>query len=206
MGLTPLTRSFGDVSIFALERKHAPRLQELLVRNRAWLAPWEATLPGGGRPVINARLIIRHLREQQRRSSLLAFGIGYRGELVGQVTVASIQWGALMDAQLGYWISQHVESRGITTRAVALALDEALLDFGLHRVEICVRPENARSLRIPEKLGLEREGLRRNYINIAGSWADHEVFVASRENAPRGYVARLGAAQGDEDARRFTSE
>jgi ribosomal-protein-alanine N-acetyltransferase len=61
---------------------------------------------------------------------------------------------------------------------------------GLHRIEICIRPENAPSLRIVEKLGFRYEGLRRRYIHINGGWRDHFTFALTSEELPYGLLER----------------
>jgi ribosomal-protein-alanine N-acetyltransferase len=75
--------------------------------------------------------------------------------------------------------------------AVALATDYAMITMGLHRIEICIRPENTASLRVVEKLGFRHEGRRPRYIHIAGDWRDHEVFALTAEEVPNGVLSRL---------------
>ena len=58
------------------------------------------------------------------------------------------------------------DAPGATDTAVALATDHVFFTVGLHRMEICIRPENDPSLRVVEKLGFRYEGLRRRYIHI----------------------------------------
>ena len=74
--------------------------------------------------------------------------------------------------------------------AVALATDAAFDQFGLHRMEICIRPENRASLRVVQKLGFRYEGLRRRYIHIDGDWRDHYAFALTQEEVPHGVLAR----------------
>ncbi len=62
--------------------------------------------------------------------------------------------------------------------------------LGLHRVEIAIRPENAASLRIVEKLGFTEIGLAPGYLHIAGSWRDHRVFQLLAEDVSRGVLHR----------------
>jgi ribosomal-protein-alanine N-acetyltransferase len=86
-----------------------------------------------------------------------------------------------------------VAGRGITPIAVALAIDYAFTQLRLHRIEICIRPENKASLRVVQKLGLRYEGRRERYIHIAGKWCDHESFAVTSDEVPRGMLDRLGA-------------
>jgi len=46
-------------------------------------------------------------------------------------------------------------------------------------VQANARPENARSLRLLDRLGFEREGYARQYLFIDGAWRDH-VLTALR--------------------------
>ena len=57
-------------------------------------------------------------------------------------------------------------------------------------MEICIRPENAPSLRVVEKLGFRYEGLRRRYIHINGDWRDHFCFALVAEEVPEGVLRR----------------
>jgi len=68
--------------------------------------------------------------------------------------------------------------------AVAMACDHCFHELRLHRIEIVIRPENAASLRVVEKLGFRREGARPRFLHIDGAWRDHEVFALYAEEAP----------------------
>ncbi|MBK0420100.1 GNAT family N-acetyltransferase [Leucobacter sp. CSA1] len=184
----------GRVGLRVIRVSDARVLEELLRRNRGWLQRWEATNPTGSGPPpgsVSMRPTIRVMRAQLRDGCGIPFVILFDGEVVGQLSVSEISGGALRSSQIGYWVSEHVAGRGITPIAVALAIDHLFQALGLHRVEICIRPENAASLRVVRKLGLRSEGRREAYIHIDGAWRDHESFAVTREEAPRGMLERL---------------
>ena len=184
----------GRVAVRIIRWADAEPLRRLLTDNRSWLQRWEATHPSGRSVVpgsVSMRPMIRTLRRQLRAGSGMPFVILYDGVVVGQLSVSEISGGALQSSQLGYWVSEHVAGRGVTTTAVALVIDHLFSALGLHRVEVCIRPENDPSIRVVEKLGLRREGRRESYIHIDGAWRDHDVFVALRSDASAGYVARV---------------
>ncbi|RGE18987.1 GNAT family N-acetyltransferase [Leucobacter sp. wl10] len=190
---TPL--SFGRVTLRAVQRGDAEPLRRLLQRNRGWLQRWEATHPSGQGVVpgsVSMRPTVRLLRRQLRAGSGVPFAVLYDGEVVGQLSVSELSGGALQSAQIGYWVSEHVAGRGIAPTAVALAIDYLFDELRLHRVEICIRPENAASLRVVEKLGLRYEGRRDAYIHIDGAWRDHECYVVTRGDAAGGMLRRVG--------------
>lgn len=115
----------------------------------------------------------------------------YQGEVVGQLSVSDMSWGAMRSGQIGYWIAKEYAGLGITTMAVALVIDHMLTSGGLHRIEICLKPENEASRRVVEKLGLRYEGRREKYIFIDGAWADHDCFAIVAEEVGAGLVMRL---------------
>lgn len=179
----------GELTVRSIRLRDARELEQLLLTHREWLAPWEATNPAGGGKW-DVRGSIRQLLAQAKAGTTLPYVLEHDDRLVGQLTVSGIAGGALSSASLGYWISPEVAGRGFTPTAVAMVIDWCFAERGLHRMEICIRPENAASRRVVEKLGLRYEGFRRRYIHIAGDWRDHVCFAVTREDAPEGVLAR----------------
>ncbi|MCD5346463.1 GNAT family protein [Agromyces sp. H3Y2-19a] len=195
----------GEVVLRPIRVRDAKALERVLLANRGWLKKWEATYPGGG-SFIDARASIRNLLAHARGGHGLPFVIEVDGELVGQLNVSSISYGSLSSATIGYWVSEHVAGRGITPTAVALATDYCFGVLRLHRMEICIRPENGPSLRVVEKLGFRYEGLRRRFIHIDGAWCDHFAFALVSEEVPRGVLRRWRDGRVPDGAARITAE
>ena len=128
----------------------------------------------------------RVLQSQARQGVALPFALEVDGRFRGQVTAVSIQWGSISSVQIGYWIDSRLAGRGLMPLAVAMATDACFFDLGLHRVEINIRPENSKSLRVVEKLGFRFEGVRRGYMHIAGKWADHRSYALLSDEVPTG--------------------
>jgi len=179
----------GNVSIRLIRKQDKRRLESLLLGNREWLRPWEATNPFGPNSFdIGAQ--IRGLLDQYRQQQGIPFVIEFDNQVVGQLNVSNILYGSVSSAILGYWIAPEFAGRNITPTAVAMAIDYLLSIVGLHRVEIDIRPENKASLRIVEKLGLRYEGLKKGFIHINGDWRDHYVFAVTSEEVPGGILNR----------------
>jgi ribosomal-protein-alanine N-acetyltransferase len=62
--------------------------------------------------------------------------------------------------------------------------------MGLHRIEIAIRPENAPSLRVVEKLGFREIGYAPRYLHIDGDWRDHRLFALTVEECTGGLLRR----------------
>ncbi len=85
---------------------------------------------------------IRSLLAQASAHTALPFVIAYEGRFAGQLTVSGISYGALSSATLGYWVAREFAGKGLATVATAMATDHCLQGLGLHRMEVCIRPEN----------------------------------------------------------------
>lgn len=75
---------------------------------------------------------------------------------------------------------------GCWNKGYGTEIAKSLIKFGfedlkLHKVEAGVATENSRSIRVLEKAGMTREGLRRKILPIRGEWKDnyHYAIVES---------------------------
>ena len=179
----------GRTMVRAIRLRDARPLERELLDNRSWLREWEATSPRG--PVsFDTRASIRALQSNARAGQGLPFVLEVDGKLAGQLNVSGIVYGSTSSASIGYWISERFAGVGAMPTAVALATDYCFQQLGLHRIEICIRPENSKSLRVVEKLGFRYEGLRRRYIHINGDWRDHFCFALVSEELREGVLDR----------------
>lgn len=178
----------GDLVLRPLAMKDARAWRQVRAANGRWLSRWEATAPEPMDALPTYRQMVRSLTAQARAGQALPFAIEVDGEFAGQLTVSGISWGSLKSASIGYWIDERYAGRGLTPTAVAMTVDYCFFSLGLHRVEINIRPENAPSLRVVEKLGFRDEGVRAQYLHIAGDWRDHRTFALVSDDMPGGLL------------------
>ncbi|NNC11533.1 GNAT family N-acetyltransferase [Planctomonas sp. JC2975] len=191
--------SDGAVGIRPIRLRDARALEKELIDNRSWLRQWEATSPHA--PVsFDTRASIRSLQASARAGHGLPFIMEHDGQLAGQLNVSSITYGSLASATIGYWVAERFAGKNVTPTGVALATDYCFFQLGLHRMEICIRPENGPSLRVVQKLGFRYEGLRRRYIHINGDWRDHFCFALVVEEIPQGVLRRWKSGNAPLDA------
>lgn len=195
----PVSLRHDDLVLRPLTRGDEVVWEGLRADNQRWTGPWDATMPPEAQagPLTFGTWLRRNAKQAKQGASLpwaLAHDPGWpesprpneRTRLIGQVTVSGIIYGSARLATIGYWIDRHYAGRGLVPRAVALAADYCWQVLQLHRIEIAIRPENAASLRVVEKLGFREEGLRPNYLHIAGQWCDHRIFALNRDEVPKG--------------------
>ena len=171
--------------------RDAKDMEKALSQHRAWLEPWEATTPLIRLAPADTKASIRGLLKAAKDGTGLPLVMISEGHLVGQLNVSQITYGSLSSANLGYWVTEPAAGQGFTTLAVGMATDYLFFEKGLHRMEVCIRPENTASLRVVAKLGFRYEGLRRRYIHINGKWADHFCFALVQEEVRGGIVKRF---------------
>lgn len=191
----------GPLTLRMLRRRDGAAWVDARMANEQWLRRWESVpleqtwigwddrhTPAG------FRQMVRQQRSAVRRGTQLPYAVFLEGELVGQVNVANVVRGAFNSAHLGYWVSERAAGRGVVPTAVAMVADLAFGEIGLHRLEANIRPENAASIRVAEKVGFTSEGRRRRYLAVGGEYRDHLGFVLLADDLPGGVLAALVAA------------
>ena len=182
----------GELTLRPLEYGDEETWHLVRARNATWLARWEASTPPGGEPrPASYRELVRRLHKAAKNGLVMPFAIEVDGHLVGQVTVSNIVRGSAQYASIGYWIDQEVAGRGLMPRAVALVIDHCFAVVGLHRIEICIRPENTNSLRVVEKLDLREIGFAPRFLHIDGEWRDHRIYAVTIEEVATSMLARV---------------
>jgi ribosomal-protein-alanine N-acetyltransferase len=147
----------------------AAELAALLVENRSFLAPFE--------PERDERFYtVEGQLERLEREDKHGFAILDGERIAGTVTLSNVVRGPLQTANLGYWVAERANGRGLGTSAVAEVIPVAFGELGLHRLEAGTLVDNLASRRVLEKNGFEQIGIARGYLHIGGEWRDHVLF------------------------------
>ena len=85
-------------------------------------------------------------------------------------------------AEVGYAMNRAYWGRGLATEAVRGVLGFAFGTLGLNRVQAIVLPDNAGSMRVLEKAGMQREGLLRKYQYVLGDYWDVYMYGVLRSD------------------------
>jgi len=153
----------------------AEELAAILTANREFTRPFDPERPEGFYTAAHQARIIRE------RTGFYA--ILDDGAIAGTVALSNIVHGALRSANMGYWVDQGRNGRGLASAAVGEMVEQvAFGELGLHRVEAGTLVDNIGSQRVLEKNRFTRIGVAPRYLLIAGAWRDHVLFQRTVED------------------------
>jgi len=157
-----------------LEVRHAPFVYETVVRNREYLRRW---LPWVDKThsADDVEAFIKMSLDQFASNEGFAAGIFRGPECIGTVGFHRIDW-VNKKVELGYWLEEASQGKGIITSACRAVLDHAFHEWRLIRVEIHCATGNDKSCAIPQRLGFQHEGIRRDGQILNGTPVDISVY------------------------------
>ena len=144
--------------------------------NREFLRPFEPTRPEEFFTADFQRQRIERIGDDHWR-----WAIECEGRIAGVITLGDVLRESLQLANVGYFVAQELNGRGLASQAVADVVQFAFGDAGLHRLEAGTLPDNHASQRVLEKNGFVRYGLARGLLKIDGVWRDHVLFELLNE-------------------------
>ncbi|MEU2926109.1 GNAT family protein [Streptomyces sp. NPDC007251] len=112
------------------------------------------------------------------------------GEVLGEVVLYAYD-PAARSCTFRTLIGPRGRGRGVGTEATRLIVGHGFEQLGLHRIQLEVYADNARALRVYEKVGFVVEGVRREVQRRDGAWADEVIMsILDREWAALNSTAR----------------
>lgn len=99
-------------------------------------------------------------------------------ELVG---FARLAFAGVKAAKLGYAIRVDRWGKGYATDAARRMIEFGFADLGLHRISAAIGPDNAASIAVVDKLGMQYEGRLRDHVFTNGHWRDSLLYSVLEE-------------------------
>ncbi len=170
--------------------QHADSIFALTQSSRAHLAPWMPWIHTTADRAATLEFV-RQAMAQESAGNGTQFGIWWGGQLAGVIGYHPIRWPE-READIGYWLGQGFEGRGLVTRSACAVLDQAFLTLGLNTIGIRTAEANRRSQRVAERLGFSRVG-----VLSEGEWfVDHWIPLVVYQLAAAQWPGPLKPAQG----------
>jgi ribosomal-protein-serine acetyltransferase len=169
-----------DVYLQLLEVRHASELFALVDQDRSYLRQW---LPwvDSTQTVDDILSFIRSSLEQFSANTGLVAGIWTHGRICGVIGAHKFD---LLNrkVEIGYWIGQSFQGKGIVTAACRAMVTHLLNDLDLNRVTIQCARENEKSCSVAKRLGFIEEGVAREAQYLLGQFHDLRRFAMLKKD------------------------
>lgn len=167
--------------------KLAKKVADFNVRNKERLADTEPARPAMYYTVKGVKEYLKADYKDSMKGVEYRYYLTMKGEdeVIGTVCLSSISYGSVKSGTLSYKLDAGCWGKGLATEAVREVVNFAFNILRLHRIEAQVMPRNARSLRVMEKLGFEKEGLAHRCLEVNNKWEDHYTFALLNDKISR---------------------
>lgn len=128
---------------------------------------------------VTKQLLANWLRQQQARprtSYILYAQLRENKEFVGLLAL-TVGKAAFQNGEVWYKVLPAHWGQGLTTEALSELVRVGFDELHLHRIEAGCAVENRASIRVLEKVGMRREGRKRQNLPIRGQWVDSYFFA-----------------------------
>lgn len=142
----------------------------------------------------SARAMLQRYADMRAADTAALHGLWLEGKLVGGVLFLNFD-AEHGNCEVGCWLEPAGVGRGLVTRAMRVLIDFAVEQRGIHRVEWVAASGNVPSLNVARRLGMTRDGVRRQAHPYGGVRHDLEVWSIL---APEWREARARAEHNDQ--------
>ena len=144
---------------------------EAMKKSRSLHHPWVF-------PPLDAEAYERFLRNAaQSGEAVYLVKDNTDGGICGVVALNLIVYRALCSACVSYYGVRGRNGQGSIREGLSVLIGHAFEDLGLNRLEANIQPGNTPSLELARSLGFRREGFSPRFLNIGGTWRDHERWA-----------------------------
>lgn len=160
-----------DIKLIPLLANDAENIFNLLNDEREYMREWLPFVDTTHAPSDTAVFVNVAVQSEEKQ-----FTIHYQDKFVGLIGFKDLDT-ANKRVEIGYWLSQYAQGKGIMVRSVQKLIDYAFDKLGLNRIQIKVAVENQKSRNIPEKLGFLLEGIERDgELLVDNKYTDIAVY------------------------------
>lgn len=149
----------GDIELRSIAEKDAEEILEIVSRNYEHLHPFLHWVTEDY-SLEAARSFVRQTQKAVAENTSRTFGVFHHEKIVGVTGLVSFDWQSRR-TEIGYWIDESYEGKGIITESCKALINYAFEELRMNRIEIRCAAENSRSRAIPERLNFKLDGVLR---------------------------------------------
>ncbi|GER91211.1 ribosomal-protein-L7/L12-serine acetyltransferase [Dictyobacter vulcani] len=148
-----------EIELRLNEAHYTDEYLALTLRNLEYLQEWMAWA-AFEQTHASMQAYMKGSMQQFVDGTALPTNLWYRGQLVGSIGYPRIIREKSV-GEIGYWLSQDMQGRGIITRACRTLVTYGFQEYGLNKIEIRAAVGNKPSRAVAERLGFTQEGILR---------------------------------------------
>lgn len=165
--------AIGNRRLVPMEKADASDIAAFHARNRTRFAPYSPLRTEFFfTPEYWYKAKVRSRRERRNETALRWVLVDEAG-VFAQISLDQITRGVLQCASIGYALDESLEKQGVMTECLLRVINHAFDVLCLHRVVANHVPENDKSAAVLARLGFEKEGYAKSYLQLNGEWKDH---------------------------------
>ena len=173
--MNKITLQTDRTNVVMLAPSQARLMQAYYVENWRFLKPWEPTRGDEYYSYAGWQHILGRYHknfELGKTLNLAALNLA-NNEVIALCNFSNIVHGPMKSCHLGYSIAQKYQGQGLMYEILKPLITQVMNHYQLHRVCANHMPHNERSAALLKRLGFEKEGYARSYLQIDGQWQDH---------------------------------
>ena len=171
-----------------LEQADAAELFALIDTNRSHLRQWLPWIDANAS--INESVnFIQSAELQQKENLSFQCGIYHQKKLAGVIGFHRIDWINRI-TEIGYWLGEEYQGKGIMTKSCLTLVNYAFLNFGLNRVQIRCASKNYQSQAVVRRLGFFEEGILQQAEFLYDHYVDLIIYGMTADRWKTQYQSR----------------
>lgn len=159
-----------NIRIELIQEGHASSIHQLVDSNRDYLRTW-LSFVDKMQTIEFAEKFVRISMQRNKKGNEFAFVIFFEHVMVGRIGVYKIDYEKKV-GEIGYWIGEKLQSRGIITHICRVLIDFCFKDLRLQRVDIKCRNTKFKSKTVAQRLHFTYEG-----IISEAELGDENIFI-----------------------------
>lgn len=166
-----------NIKLVPVKESDAEQLFQLIDSQREYFGEWLPFVKSL-KSFEDERTFLQSTLSAPEETRSMIYCILYENSIIGLISLMFHSTDkANKRAEIGYWISENFQKKGIMTNCAKTLITYAFTDLELNRVQIRCAVGNTKSRNIPKRLGFTYEGTERDgELLSSGNFTDIEVY------------------------------
>ncbi|MDR0371086.1 MAG: GNAT family N-acetyltransferase [Prevotellaceae bacterium] len=167
-----------NIRLEEIDLKHIDDIFNTIDKQREYLSEWLPFVPtiatrNDTEKFVNYQLCMKYIH--------LTYIVYFQNEFAGLIGLKDINSND-DKTEIGYWLSEHLQGRGIITKSCRTLIKYAFEQLYMNRIQIRVAVGNEKSVRVARRLNFIEEGIERAGERYGNIYFDLHVFSLLRND------------------------